>query len=442
MQKLAEKLDHRKVGKEQQLFMFSTYSPGSAFFLPHGTRIYNKLMEFIRDIYRQRGYEEVQTPLLYSKELWKISGHWENYKDDMYVVTGGGDSAEAANAVTQESGDGMRECCGSEDEDHGFGLKPMNCPGHCLIFKSQTRSYRDLPIRYADFSSLHRNESSGSLSGLTRVRRFNQDDAHIFCAQSQLKSEISQCLEFINDVYGVLGFESKLKLSTRPEKFIGEEETWDHAEAVLRECLSETGRPFELNEGDGAFYGPKIDVVLTDALKREHQCGTIQLDFQLPRRFELAFTGQDGESHTPVMVHRAVLGSLERMIAVLIEHYAGKWPLWLSPRQVIVCPISSDHHAYAEQVAKQLRDSGLFVDVGSGGTSINKQIRRAQLAQYNYILVTGDAEREGATVNVRSRDGTVHGESSVDEFARKLGEEIASFEISPSPASPPQSKGP
>lgn len=448
----AAKRDHRLLGKQQELFMFHEYSPGSAFMLPHGTRIYNTLVAFLRKEYRERGYHEVRTPLLYDPKLWKISGHWENYRENMFIVKGG-NSTEAqtqalAQAQVQMEEPLERDCCGGahaeqDAEQESYGLKPMNCPGHCLVFASRTRSYRELPMRLADFSTLHRNEISGALTGLTRVRRFAQDDAHIFCTEQQMADEIKACLMFVADVYKWFGFEFRLTLSTRPEKYVGSVEVWDRAEDALRQCLDEFGGSWTVNAGDGAFYGPKVDVCVKDALGREHQCATIQLDFQLPLRFGLKYrsaeavtdeAGAEGEAaggaasleRTPVMIHRAILGSVERMMAVLLEHYGGKWPLWLSPRQVSVVPVTKAHTEYAEQVAATLRARGLFVDVAEGSHTLNKKVRAAQVAQYNYILVAGDAEMEGGSVNVRTRDGKVHGVQLVDECADMLLAEVES----------------
>jgi len=402
----ADAADHRVLGRRQELFFFHEYSPGSAFFLPHGTRVYNALVAFIRQQYRNRGYDEVRSPLMYHTDLWKTSGHWENYKENMFLVSRG-----ACEHHQHEHAPSA-----SEEEAYEFGLKPMNCPGHCLLFDSKLRSYRDLPLRLADFSDLHRNEFSGALGGLTRVRRFAQDDAHIFCREDQVADEVAACLSFIRDVYGVFGFEFKLRLSTRPEKYVGDLELWNNAEAALKSSLQQFGQDFIINEGDGAFYGPKIDVAVTDAHKREHQCATVQLDFQLPRRFKLSYKGADNEMHTPVMVHRAILGSVERMMAILLEHIGGKWPLWLSPRQVQICPVSEKCLSYANEVGAKLHAAGLYVDVGAGDQTLNKQIREAQLAQYNFIVVAGEKEMADGTINIRTRDGKVHGTTAVDEF--------------------------
>jgi threonyl-tRNA synthetase len=312
-----------------------------------------------------------------------------------------------------------------EVEKEKYALKPMNCPGHCLMFASRNRSWRELPLRMADFGVLHRNELSGTLSGLTRVRRFQQDDAHIFCMQSQIKSEITQCLEFLKHIYGVFGFTFDLRLSTRPEKYLGEVETWNKAEKQLEEALNEFGQKWSLNPGDGAFYGPKIDITIQDALRRSHQCATIQLDFQLPERFNLTYVSADesGSKERPVIIHRAILGSVERMIAILTESFGGKWPFWLSPRQCIVITVSDNFDEYARRVRDQVYAAGFECDFNSdAGTTLNKKIRNAQLDNYNFILVIGEKEQQRTTVNVRTRDNKVHGEVSVDEVVRRFNE--------------------
>lgn len=435
LQEEAKKRDHRVIGKSQQLFMFHPLSPGSSFFLPHGTRIFNKLANFIRDEYRRRGYDEVITPLIFKKDLWETSGHLKNYHEDMFMVTQGiADSNvthchEHLHNDTDDDHHHHGHSHAPAESDH-FGLKPMNCPGHCILFREARKySYRELPVRLADFSALHRNEASGALTGLTRVRRFHQDDAHIFCTSEQVQHEISQCLQFIQHVYGVFGFTFQLRLSTRPENYMGELSVWDDAEAQLRQALNDFGEPWEVNEGDGAFYGPKIDIVVTDALKRQHQCGTIQLDFQLPKNFELTYDGADGQAHTPIIIHRAVLGSIERMMAILIEHTGGKWPLWLSPRQVAVLPVAESHRAYAKDVAATLaQDANVYVDVQDSSKTLNKRIREAQLAGYNFILVVGDKEQETQQVNIRTRDNQVHGAKALGVFVDELKAAIARLE--------------
>ncbi|XP_073003782.1 threonine--tRNA ligase, mitochondrial 1 [Typha latifolia] len=398
----AKKRDHRLLGQSQELFFFHPLSPGSCFFLPNGTRIYNKLIEFLRKQYRDRGYQEVLSPNIYNMQLWETSGHAANYKENMFVF---------------------------EIEKQEFGLKPMNCPGHCLMFEHRVRSYRELPLRMADFGVLHRNELSGALTGLTRVRRFQQDDAHIFCRESQIKDEVKGVLEFISYTYGVFGFTFELELSTRPEKYLGDIETWNKAEAALSDALNEFGRPWQINEGDGAFYGPKIDIGVFDALKRKFQCATLQLDFQLPLRFKLSYSAEDeAKLERPVMIHRAILGSVERMFAILLEHYKGKWPLWLSPRQAIVCSISSNTQEYAKQVHDQIFQAGYYVDVDSTDRTIQKKVREAQLAQYNYILVVGVQEANTKQVSVRIRDKADHCIMSVDALITRFKEEVAAYQ--------------
>ncbi|KAL7673971.1 hypothetical protein ACOME3_000256 [Neoechinorhynchus agilis] len=395
-QEEAARRNHKKIGREQELFFFHEMSPGSCFFYPKGAFIYNKLMDLIREHYSERGFKEVITPNIFNHELFIQSGHWEHYIENMFSF---------------------------ESEGLQFALKPMNCPGHCLMFQSRLRSWRELPIRYADFGALHRNEFSGSLSGLTRVRRFQQDDAHIFCGKFQLKDEISNCLEFMRDVYAVFGFEFKLQLSTRPGKFLGEIETWNYAEEQLKKALTESGDPWELNSGDGAFYGPKIDVNIADALKRWHQCATIQLDFQLPERFNLEFmSGEDAHSRDrPIIIHRAILGSVERMMAIVTEHFGGKWPLWLSPRQVAIVPVSMNENNYALEVDKKMVSAGLMSECKHyASDSFNKKIRMAEIEQFNFILVVGPKEREAKTVNVRTRDSDIAGEMKVEDFVERL----------------------
>ncbi|TXG56339.1 hypothetical protein EZV62_017652 [Acer yangbiense] len=434
----AEKYDHRELGKKQELFFNHPLSPGSWFFLPYGTRIYNKLVEFIKKQYLERGYQEVISPNMFNMKLWETSGHAANYKENMFLI---------------------------DIEKQEFGLKPMNCPGHCLIFDHKVRSYRELPLRMADFGVLHRNEASGALTGLTRVRRFQQDDAHIFCRESQIKDEVRGVLEFIDYAYTVFGFTYELKLSTRPEKYLGKMETWEKAEADLAEALNEFGKPWQINEGDGAFYGPKIDISVSDALKRKFQCATLQLDFQLPERFKLEYSAEEENGiERPVMIHRAILGSVERMFAILLEHYKGKWPFWLSPRQAIVCPVSEKSQPYALQVQDQIVKAGYYVDVDTTDRKIQKkyrvlgfirktycptklvivelhivitvdlgdvsvssvsrslQVREAQLAQYNFILVVGEEEAKTGQVSVRVRDKADHSVMNIPSLLEQFKE--------------------
>ncbi|KNC97141.1 threonine-tRNA ligase [Spizellomyces punctatus DAOM BR117] len=421
----AAKRDHRLIAKKQGLFSVNSLAPGSPFMLPHGTRIVQRLMDFLRGEYRRFGYEEVVTPLLFNKDLWVTSGHWENYKEDMFVVGGG-----------HTCGDGQTE--GEHEEIHG--LKPMNCPGHCLLFANTAKSYRELPVRLAEFSPLHRNEASGALTGLTRVRKFHQDDAHIFCTPAQITSEIISTLQFIDRVYKIFNFPSyELTLSTRPaQNYIGTISQWEDAENQLRTALNATGRDWTIKEGDGAFYGPKIDIMVNDAMGRAHQTATIQLDFQLPQRFGLKYQAEDGGFHPPVIVHRAILGSIERMMAILIEHYAGKWPFWLSPRQAIVIPVGMEYQDYARSVCQELSGRGVdisagnkrfwYVDVDETDHSLAKRIREAQKAQYNFMLVAGERERASKQVTVRRRDGTNLGTMSLEEVALMFGKLETAFE--------------
>lgn len=393
-QEEAAKRDHRKIGREQELFFFHELSPGSCFFQPKGAHIYNTLVKFIRNEYWKRGFQEVVTPNVFNAKLWQTSGHWAHYADNMFSF---------------------------DVEKDTFALKPMNCPSHCLIFDNRTRSWRELPLRFADFGVLHRNEISGALTGLTRVRRFQQDDAHIFCTPEQIKDEIKGALDFLKHVYGIFGFTFNLVLSTRPEKYLGEIALWDQAEKALAESLDDFKMPWSLNPGDGAFYGPKIDITVTDALKRSHQCATIQLDFQLPIRFNLNYVSESGDGKRPVIIHRAILGSVERMIAILTESYAGKWPFWLSPRQVMIIPVSAHYDDYAKEVAGKLHENGFMVEVDTdAGDTMNKKIRNAQLAQFNFILVVGEKEKSNGTVNVRTRANVVHGEASIEDLIKKF----------------------
>jgi threonyl-tRNA synthetase len=398
LQEEAAKRDHRKIGKDQELFFFNELSPGSAFFNPKGAYIYNKLVEFIRGQYRKRGFQEVITPNMYNSKLWMTSGHWQHYSDNMFQI---------------------------EIEQQKFGLKPMNCPGHCVMFSHRARSWRELPLRMADFGVLHRNELSGALTGLTRVRRFQQDDAHIFCTPDQVKDEIKECLDFVSYVYTIFGFTYKLNLSTRPLKYMGEIAEWDKAEQKLQEALDEhcdgaEGQKWVLNPEDGAFYGPKIDIQIQDAMKRDHQIATIQLDFQLPQKFNLEFQATDGTLTRPVMIHRAVLGSVERCMALLTEQFAGKWPFWLSPRQIMVVSVVSSANSYSQKVRDTLYDAGFEVETDIDGDTVQKKICMAQLAQFNFILVTGQREMESETVNVRTRDNKVHGEFKLSELIRRF----------------------
>lgn len=428
----AERRDHRNIGRAQQLFMFHEYSPGSPFFLPHGTKIFNRLVNTMRAEYVTRGYDEIITPLIFDKKLWKTSGHWTHYRENMFLIKGGDEEAvetsdkdKGVNKIVEGCGHDHShhdEAC--EDDSFSTGLKPMNCPGHCLTFKAEAHSYRDLPIRYSDFSSLHRNEARGTLTGLTRVRRFHQDDAHIFCTPDQIEQELKGVMEMVDKLYGrVFDFPYEIYVSTRPQQSMGTDEEWKNAEEALMSAVKSVGRKFVVNEGDGAFYGPKIDFIVTDALSRKHQCATIQLDFQLPQRFELQYVAADGSKKTPVIIHRAIMGSIERMFAMLCEHYAGKWPLWLSPRQVAICAVSEKHIDYANKIFSELKQdfhSEMFID----DMKLQNKIRLAQTAQFNYILVIGNSEMEEGTVSVRMRDGTLLGTKTIAELKSHLNAEI------------------
>ncbi len=393
----AKKRDHRKLGKELDLFMFSPMAAASPFFKPKGTVVYNLLQDYIREIYRREGYDEVITPQVFDVELWKKSGHYDKYKDNMYFTT------------VEE-----KECA----------VKPMNCPSHTLIYSSDMRSYRDLPIRYADFGRLHRYERSGVTAGLTRVRTFSQDDAHIFCREDQIGPEIAGVCRMIREVYETFGFQDpKVFLSTRPDVKVGSDETWDKAEKALEAAIQENGLDYVVNPGDGAFYGPKIDFIVQDALKRDWQLGTIQLDFNMPERFGLEYTNTEGGTSRPVMVHRAVLGSLERFMGILIEQYAGAFPLWLAPVQMSVIPIAAAHEAYAAEVAARLKTAGFRVDVKPSSDTLGSRIRQAQTEKIPYMLVVGEKEIEGRMVAVRTRSKGDLGQVSLEEFVGKAAEE-------------------
>lgn len=368
IQEKAKSRDHRKIGLDMNLFFFHPYSPGGCFFLPDGAVVYKNLVSFLQDEYRKRGFQEVITPNLFSLELWEESGHLQNYKENMFLV------------------------------EDSMGLKPMNCPGHCIMFRHGERTYKELPMRLADFGVLHRNELRGTLSGLTRVRRFQQDDAHIFCAADQIQEEIKGSLEFLEYVYERLGFEFDLFLSTRPEKFLGKAEDWEKAEEALRKGLGT--RRYRVNEGDGAFYGPKIDIQILDALKRKHQCATIQLDFQLPQRFNLKFKKSDGSYEAPVIIHRAILGSIERMMAILIENYGKRLPFWITPRQIALVPISSSVEDYATEILRRF-SSFHIRKFDEEGLTLSKKIRNAQLGGYSVIVIVGEKEKKERKLSVR-----------------------------------------
>jgi threonyl-tRNA synthetase len=387
--------DHRKLGKELGLFMFSELSPGSPFWQPAGMVIWNELTKLWREENRRRGYREVKTPILYDVELFKQSGHWDTYREHMYFT---------------------------DVEDREMGLKPMNCPAHIQLFKDDRRSYRDLPIRYSEQGLVHRHEPSGTLHGLLRVRHITQDDAHIFCTDEQIRDEVIGCLDFGFFLYDLFGFEPRLELSTRPEKRIGSDEMWDRAEAALQDALDARGLSYEINEGDGAFYGPKIDLHMTDSLGRSWQLGTVQLDYSMPERFGLSYTGADDAEHRPVMIHRALLGSFERFIGILIEHYAGEFPLWLAPVQAIVLPIADRHAGAAVDVLTALTDAGLRAELDERTESVGRKIRDAELRKVPYMLVVGDREAEAGTVAVREHRRGDTGSVPVAELVGQLAD--------------------
>ena len=393
----AKKRDHRKLGRELGLFTFHQWAPGAAFWLANGTTLWNLLADYMRSQLFPAGYIELRTPLVYNKKLWETSGHWEHYAENMLLV---------------------------ESEGETYGLKPMNCPGHMLVFASEVRSYRDLPIRYHDQSVLHRDEASGVLAGLTRARQFCQDDAHCFVTPEQVSGEAERLLRLVQQVYRDFQLEFSVELSTRPETFLGDTDTWDQAEKLLKQALDAAGQPYVVAEGEGNFYGPKIDFHVVDAIGRNWQCATIQLDYQLPQRFDLKYIGADNTEHRPIVIHRAIFGSLERFIALLIEHYAGAFPLWLAPVQAMVVPIADRHLDYAEAVASQIREVGMRVEVDARHEKMGYKIREAQLRKVPYMLVTGDREVADGAVAVRHRAEGDLGTRSVDAFLEDALAEI------------------
>jgi threonyl-tRNA synthetase len=395
----AKTRDHRKVGKDLGLFTFHPWAPGATFWLSKGTTFYNLLADYMRDVLFPAGYVELKTPLVFNKALWETSGHWQHYRENMFLIHG--------------------------DDGEEMAMKAMNCPGHMLVFASAMRSYRDLPLRFHEQTPLHRNEASGVLSGLTRVRQFSQDDAHCFVTEAQIQSEVESLLRLVQHVYSDFGLEFSAKLSTRPDEFLGEIATWDHAEGSLKRALDGAAQPYTVNEKDGAFYGPKIDFDITDAIGRKWQCATIQLDYQMPERFDLKYVGADNAVHRPVVIHRAIFGSFERFIALLIEHYAGAFPLWLAPVQVTVLPIADRHLPYAASVRDRLAAAGLRVDVDERYEKIGYKIREAQLQKIPYMLVVGDKEAADGTVSVRARTGGDRGSSTLDEFLRATTSEVS-----------------
>ena len=393
----AKKRDHRRLGPQLGIFMLREESPGMPFWLPNGTTLLRLIEAEVQAQLRKRSYKEIATPQVLDEELWHRSGHWDNYRDDMYFM---------------------------RSDEKRLALRPMNCPGACLVFDSERHSYRELPLRLAEFGRVSRNEREGVLHGLLRVRAFTQDDAHVYCTEAQIADEVTDICEAIDELYARFGFEDvRVELSTRPQKSMGSEEQWEKAEAALQEALDRQGREYELNPGDGAFYGPKIDFHVTDALGRSWQCGTCQLDFQMPERFDLTYVGADDAPHRPVMIHRALLGSMERFAGILIEHHAGRFPVWLAPVQAIVLPVSDQHDEYALRIAAELREAGVRVELDLRSGSVGKKIRDAELGRYPYMLVVGDREQGAGEVAVRSHlDGEL-GAMPVADFAARVAAE-------------------
>ncbi|ERI99656.1 threonine--tRNA ligase [bacterium 210820-DFI.6.52] len=397
----AKKRDHRKLGKELELFTLLDEGPGFPFFLPKGMVLKNTLIDYWREIHHKAGYQEISTPIILSRTLWERSGHWGHYKDNMYTTV---------------------------IDEQDFAIKPMNCPGGMLVYKTQPHSYRDLPMRVGELGLVHRHELSGALHGLMRVRCFTQDDAHIFMTSEQIKDEIKGVIRLIDEVYSLFGFPYKIELSTMPEDHMGSDEDWERATNGLKEAMEELGREYTINEGDGAFYGPKLDFHLVDAIGRTWQCGTIQLDMQMPERFELEYTGEDGQKHRPVMIHRVVFGSIERFIGILIEHFAGAFPTWLAPVQVKIVPISEKFHDYAQQLQQQLDSQGIRVEGDYRAEKMGYKIREAQLQKIPYMLVVGEKEQSEGNVSVRSRSEGDLGAMSVEAFTDMVRAKIATKE--------------
>ncbi|MDY4491229.1 MAG: threonine--tRNA ligase [Candidatus Faecousia sp.] len=395
----AKKRDHRKLGKELGLFMLRDEGPGFPFFLPKGMVLRNTLIDYWRQVHKRYGYVEISTPIMLNRQLWERSGHWEHYKNNMYTTV---------------------------IDDTDFAIKPMNCPGGMLVYASEPHSYRDLPLRVGELGLVHRHELSGALHGLFRVRCFTQDDAHIFMTWDQMKDEIKNVVKLFDEVYSVFGLSYQIEVSTMPEDHIGEKETWDSATEILKSAVEEMGKTYVINEGDGAFYGPKLDFHLADSLGRTWQCGTIQLDMQLPERFELEYVGEDGLKHRPVMIHRVVLGSIERFIGVITEHFAGAFPLWLSPVQVKVLPVTDRAHAYAKELTQRLVDADIRAEGDYRSEKLGYKIREAQMQKIPYMLVVGDRDMENGTVSVRTRKGDDLGAMTMEDFLAKCQAEIDS----------------
>ncbi|ANS76229.1 threonine--tRNA ligase [Paenibacillus yonginensis] len=398
LQEEAQKRDHRKLGKQLELFMFADEAPGMPFYLPKGTQMRNELENLSRRYLKKYGYEEVRTPFIMNRQMWEQSGHWEHYRENMYF---------------------------SEIDHHQYAVKPMNCPGHMLLYKNKRRSYRDLPVRYAEYGQVHRYEYSGALNGLFRVRTFCQDDAHLFVTPEQVEQEIKRTLQMIQEIYGIFGFEYSLELSTRPADSMGSDEQWELAEQALATVLDELELDYSLNPGDGAFYGPKIDFHIKDALDRSHQCGTIQLDFQMPEKFGLSYYDERNERQTPIVIHRAVYGSIDRFLGILIEHYGGVFPAWLAPVQVAVLPVAETHAAYGEEICQKLRSAGIRVELDERNEKLGYRIREAQLQKVPYMLIVGDAEREAGLIQVRAFGEQRQESMDLDVFMASLQQRMA-----------------
>ncbi|UTH16296.1 threonine--tRNA ligase [Macrococcus epidermidis] len=400
--KEADERNHRKLGKQLKLFMFSEEAPGMPFYLPNGQFIKNKMEEFLREIQLERGYQEVKTPLMMNQRLWEASGHWDHYHENMYFT---------------------------KVDDNDFALKPMNCPGHMLIFKNELKSYKDLPLRIAEFGQVHRHEFSGALNGLLRVRTFCQDDAHIFVMKSQIQEEVKNVLELIDYLYNIFGFEYSIELSTRPEKYLGELSLWEEAEKSLSNVLDNLNLPYSINEGDGAFYGPKIDIHIKDALNRSHQCATVQLDFQMPEKFDLTYVNENNEKERPVVIHRAIFGSLDRFFGILIEHFKGAFPLWMAPTQVNLIGVSENNINYVKQIQKVLAQENIRVNIDNRDEKLGKKIRESQMNKIPYTIVVGDEEQNNNSLSVRKYGHSENVSKDITTFMKELKKEINSKEL-------------
>ncbi|ATD31585.1 threonine--tRNA ligase [Macrococcus sp. IME1552] len=400
--KEADERNHRKLGKQLKLFMFSEEAPGMPFYLPNGQFIKNKMEEFLREIQLERGYQEVKTPLMMNQRLWEASGHWDHYHENMYFT---------------------------KVDENDFALKPMNCPGHMLIFKNELKSYKDLPLRIAEFGQVHRHEFSGALNGLLRVRTFCQDDAHIFVMKSQIQEEVKNVLELIDYLYNIFGFEYSIELSTRPEKYLGELSLWEEAEKSLSNVLDNLNLPYSINEGDGAFYGPKIDIHIKDALNRSHQCATVQLDFQMPEKFDLTYVNENNEKERPVVIHRAIFGSLDRFFGILIEHFKGAFPLWMAPTQVNLIGVSENNINYVKQIQKVLAQENIRVNIDNRDEKLGKKIRESQMNKIPYTIVVGDEEQNNNSLSVRKYSHSENVSKDITTFIKELKKEINSKEL-------------